>query len=51
MKDLIRTGAKQAKITLRLRNQGPDAYLPEQFGKTILIERTINAVRLACGAP
>jgi len=46
-KGLVKTGANIAKLVVRMRNQGPEAYRPEDFGHTIVVERTISAtVRL-----
>lgn len=40
--DLIREGTASTKISLYLDNRGPEAYEPEKYGETILIERTIR---------
>jgi hypothetical protein len=42
-KGLVKTGANIAKLVVRMRNQGPEAYRPEDFGHTIVVERTISA--------
>lgn len=40
--DLIREGTASTKITLHLDNHGLEAYDPEKYGSTIIIERTIR---------
>ncbi|KAG0365815.1 Structural maintenance of chromosomes protein 6 [Gamsiella multidivaricata] len=42
LKALIREGASQTEVKLQLRNRGPDAYKPEIFGESIIIERRIS---------
>ncbi|KAF9962659.1 Structural maintenance of chromosomes protein 6 [Modicella reniformis] len=42
LKALIREGASQAEVKLQLRNKGPDAYKPEIYGESIIIERRIS---------
>jgi len=42
LKALIREGASQAEVRLQLRNRGPDAYKPEIYGESIIIERRIS---------
>ena len=42
-KGLVKTGANIAKLVVRMRNQGPEAYRPEDFGHTIIVERSISA--------
>ncbi|KAF9429644.1 Structural maintenance of chromosomes protein 6 [Podila epigama] len=42
LKALIREGAAQADVKLQLRNQGHDAYKPELYGESIIIERRIS---------
>lgn len=42
LKALIREGASQAEVKLQLRNQGLDAYKPEIYGDSIIIERRIS---------
>jgi hypothetical protein len=32
-----------AKVVVRMRNQGIEAYRPEDFGHTIIVERSISA--------
>ncbi|BFZ56892.1 Structural maintenance of chromosomes protein 6 [Savitreella phatthalungensis] len=43
VKELVKHGRQQAIVTVRLRNRGEDAYRPEDFGDTIIVERRINA--------
>ena len=40
--DLIREGTHSAKITLHMDNAHHGAYMPEVYGETIIIERTIR---------
>ncbi|KAF8986017.1 Structural maintenance of chromosomes protein 6 [Entomortierella lignicola] len=42
LKALIREGASQAEVKLQLRNRGPDAYKPEIYGESVIIERRIS---------
>ncbi|KAG0022937.1 Structural maintenance of chromosomes protein 6, partial [Podila clonocystis] len=42
LKALIREGATQTDVKLQLRNRGPDAYKPEVYGESIIIERRIS---------
>ncbi|KAJ1929527.1 Structural maintenance of chromosomes protein 6 [Tieghemiomyces parasiticus] len=42
MKHLIREGTSRAVITLRLRNRGRDAYLPEVYGDAVIVERILS---------
>jgi chromosome segregation ATPase len=39
--DLVKTGCHQATIRITLRNEGPEAYKPELYGKSITVERRI----------
>ncbi|KAK6608988.1 Structural maintenance of chromosomes protein 6 [Botrytis cinerea] len=39
MKSLIKTGTDRGMLLVRLKNQGPDAYRPELYGESIIIER------------
>ncbi|XP_072418093.1 structural maintenance of chromosomes protein 6-like isoform X1 [Chiloscyllium punctatum] len=41
-KDFVRTGQNSACISIALRNQGPDAFKPELYGKTIIVEQIIS---------
>ncbi|EGC31844.1 hypothetical protein DICPUDRAFT_39291 [Dictyostelium purpureum] len=40
--DLIRTDTNHSLIKVVLRNRGPEAYQPEKYGNSIVIERRIN---------
>ncbi|KAF2073495.1 hypothetical protein CYY_005204 [Polysphondylium violaceum] len=40
--DLIKHEAKQAVIRVKLRNRGSEAYKPELYGDSIIVERTIR---------
>ncbi|KAF9389172.1 Structural maintenance of chromosomes protein 6 [Podila verticillata] len=42
LKALIREGATQTDVKLQLRNRGLDAYRPEVYGDSIIIERRIS---------
>ncbi|KAF9110952.1 Structural maintenance of chromosomes protein 6 [Mortierella sp. AM989] len=42
LKALIREGASQAEVKLQLRNRGADAYKPEIYGESVIIERRIS---------
>ncbi|KAK4770308.1 hypothetical protein SAY87_030840 [Trapa incisa] len=42
LKDFIRTGCSSAGIQLEIKNQGEDAFKPEIYGDTIIIERRIT---------
>ncbi|KAF7299373.1 p-loop containing nucleoside triphosphate hydrolase protein [Mycena indigotica] len=39
IKSFIREGQSVAEVTLTLKNQGEEAYKPEQYGKSIVINR------------
>jgi chromosome segregation ATPase len=39
MKTLIKTGQEQAVLMVRLKNEGSDAYQPDVFGPSIIVER------------
>ena len=41
---MIRSGASAAKISVVISNDGPDAFKPETFGKSIVVEKTLNAM-------
>jgi hypothetical protein len=50
-KGLVKSGANIAKVVVRMRNRGIEAYRPEVFGHTIIVERSISAsVRRAARA-
>lgn len=42
-KRLVKNGKAAATIALQLRNVGPDAYKPEEYGSSITITRRISA--------
>ncbi|KAJ3116400.1 Structural maintenance of chromosomes protein 6 [Phlyctochytrium bullatum] len=42
VKDLLKEGESMGMITVKLRNQGPDSYKPEYYGRKIIIERRFN---------
>lgn len=44
-RSFVREGAQKATVVVTLRNTGHDAFRPEEFGSTIVVERTITAVR------
>lgn len=39
MKSLIKTGTDRGILVVKLKNQGPDAYQPDIYGKSITVER------------
>lgn len=43
LKQFIRTGAQSAEAIVYLRNRGPDAFNPDEYGDTIICERQIRA--------
>ena len=38
----IKAGCHEARITITLWNEGPEAYAPEEFGDEIIIDRRIG---------
>lgn len=53
--EFIKAGCHEARITITLWNEGPEAYLPELYGGEIVIERRIGrsasyAIRTADGS-
>ena len=42
LKNFIKTGAEQATLAVRIKNQGEAAYQPELYGKTIIVERIFS---------
>eukprot|EP01133_Synstelium_polycarpum_P015023 gene15023-17769_t len=40
--DLVKNDASHATITVRLRNRGPEAYKPDEYGSSIVVVRRIN---------
>ncbi|KAJ2865722.1 Structural maintenance of chromosomes protein 6, partial [Coemansia asiatica] len=43
LKDLIRGGRSSATVRVKLRNRGSEAFYPETYGQTIIIERQLNS--------
>ena len=41
-KGMIRSGAASGKITVVMSNDGGDAFRPETYGKSIVVEKTLN---------
>lgn len=39
LKSLIKEGKEHATVTVRIKNQGPLAYKPSQYGDSIIVER------------
>jgi len=42
LKSFIKEGKENASITVRIRNKGDGAYLPADYGDTILVERNFS---------
>ncbi|KAM7499521.1 hypothetical protein LguiA_023935 [Lonicera macranthoides] len=42
LKDFIKTGCSYALVRVEMKNQGEDAFKPETYGHTIIIERKIS---------
>ncbi|KAJ2466250.1 Structural maintenance of chromosomes protein 6, partial [Coemansia sp. RSA 2322] len=42
LKGFIREGRQRAVVKVQLRNRGPDAYHPELYGSSIVIERQLS---------
>jgi chromosome segregation ATPase len=45
LKNLIMHGKNVARAIVTLKNEGPEAYLPEEFGPKIIIERVLKTDR------
>ncbi|KAJ2492563.1 Structural maintenance of chromosomes protein 6 [Coemansia sp. RSA 2050] len=43
LKGFIREGCQRATVKVQLRNRGPDAYRPELYGSSIVIERQLSS--------
>ncbi|KAJ3095184.1 Structural maintenance of chromosomes protein 6 [Physocladia obscura] len=43
LKALVMEGKKAGAVTISIHNKGPDAYKPEIYGQTIIIERKITS--------
>ena len=39
LKNFIREGSDTGSITVKIKNQGNGAYMPEEFGESIIVER------------
>lgn len=39
MKSFVKSGEERGLLIIKLKNEGPDAYQPEVFGETIIVER------------
>lgn len=48
LKQFIRTGANSSTVVVHLRNRGSEAYKPEEYGDTIICERTIRNDGTSC---
>lgn len=42
LKSLIKEGKDHASVTVKIKNQGPLAYKPAQYGDSIIVERHFN---------
>lgn len=42
VKNLVETGKRFAEVTVRLKNVGRDAYKPEEYGDSIIIQRRLS---------
>lgn len=42
MKHFVKTGKDQGLLIIKLKNEGQDAYQPDVFGPTIIVERHFN---------
>jgi len=42
LKHFIKTGAEQATLTVKIKNQGETAYQPDTYGNSIIVERTFS---------
>lgn len=42
LKQFIRSGERMSEVTVHLRNRGKEAYRPDRYGKSIIVERTIR---------
>ena len=42
LKNFIKVGEESAIIIVKLKNEGDTAYMPEDYGKTIVVERHFN---------
>ncbi|KAI9475244.1 P-loop containing nucleoside triphosphate hydrolase protein [Coemansia mojavensis] len=44
LKEFVREGQTRAVVRVHLKNRGSEAYLPERFGSSIIIERQLNTI-------
>lgn len=42
LKSFIKEGQSQGSLSVSIKNQGPDAYKPDLFGDSIIVERTFR---------
>ncbi|CRG83271.1 hypothetical protein PISL3812_00622 [Talaromyces islandicus] len=42
LKSFIKEGKESATIIVRIKNQGDGAYMPDEFGKSIIVERVFS---------
>ncbi|KAL9114162.1 MAG: hypothetical protein Q9227_001934 [Pyrenula ochraceoflavens] len=42
LKDFIKQGKDQATIIVKIKNRGEAAYMPQEYGDTIIVERSFN---------
>ena len=42
LKSFIKTGAEQTTLAVKIKNQGDQAYLPEVYGDSIIVERIFS---------
>ncbi|KAK7851694.1 structural maintenance of chromosomes protein 6a [Quercus suber] len=42
LKDFIKTGCSYAVVSVEIKNEGEDAFKPEIYGDTIILERRIT---------
>ena len=42
LKSFIREGQDKAIITVKIKNQGDGAYMPDEYGKAIIVERSFS---------
>ena len=50
-KSLIKSGQSQMRIEMHVANEGSNAYQPENFGDTIILERSITMSVCALATP
>ncbi|KAI2622644.1 P-loop containing nucleoside triphosphate hydrolase protein [Hypomontagnella submonticulosa] len=39
LRSFVKEGQENASLTVQIKNQGPDAYKPDQYGESIFVER------------